>query len=73
MFVICNAPDRWRHLLPRLEDHAHKYSRGHCVVWSGPPLRTGASRLAAMAALRIGVGLISEDLPNMLPGVLRDL
>jgi ADP-dependent NAD(P)H-hydrate dehydratase / NAD(P)H-hydrate epimerase len=38
---------------------AHKYSRGHAVIWSGPPLRTGASRLSAQAALAVGAGLVT--------------
>jgi len=38
---------------------AHKYSRGHAVIHSGPLLHTGASRLSAEAALAVGAGLVS--------------
>jgi ADP-dependent NAD(P)H-hydrate dehydratase / NAD(P)H-hydrate epimerase len=37
----------------------HKYRRGHAVIFSGPALRTGASRLTAQAALGVGAGLVS--------------
>lgn len=45
-------------LVPPLPD-AHKYSRGHAMVWSGPALHTGAARLTAQAALAVGAGLVS--------------
>ena len=45
-------------LVPPPSD-AHKYSRGHAMVWSGPPLRTGASRLAAQAALAANAQVIA--------------
>ncbi len=52
-------------VLPAFGASAHKYSRGHAVIVSGGKLHTGASRLAAQAALKIGAGLVtitgSED------------
>jgi hydroxyethylthiazole kinase-like uncharacterized protein yjeF len=56
-----NTPALWHFPWPRLE--GHKYSRGHCVVVSGPAHATGAARLAARAALRVGAGLVSVASP----------
>ncbi len=45
--------------LMRFTMASHKYSRGHAVVVSGPRFNTGASRLTAQAALKIGAGLVT--------------
>jgi ADP-dependent NAD(P)H-hydrate dehydratase / NAD(P)H-hydrate epimerase len=56
-----NGPSLWTYPWPK--PAAHKYARGHCVVVSGPQHATGAARLAARGALRIGAGLVSVASP----------
>jgi NAD(P)H-hydrate epimerase len=59
--IFENGPNLWSYPWPR--PHGHKYARGHCVAISGPAHATGAARLAARGALRIGAGLVSVASP----------
>jgi len=54
-----DTPALWRDTVPRRHAESHKYSFGHAVVVGGPATTTGASVMAATAALRVGAGLVS--------------
>ncbi len=58
-----NVPALWRTVFPDLLAEGHKYHRGHTISVSGPAQNTGAARLAAMAALRTGSGLVTVASP----------
>ena len=54
-----NDPALWMKHFNWPKSGGHKYERGHAVVVSGPALQTGAARLGARGALRIGAGLVT--------------
>ncbi|MFZ2029438.1 MAG: NAD(P)H-hydrate dehydratase [Vitreimonas sp.] len=59
-----NGPALWSAVFPWPKAEAHKHARGHVVVASGRHAHTGAARLAARAALRVGAGLVTVVSPS---------
>ncbi len=57
-----NGPALWQAALPALKLTDHKYRRGMALLNGGAEM-TGAARLAARAALRIGAGLVAVVSP----------
>ncbi len=61
--IFENTPELWGPAFPWPDPLGHKYDRGDAVIVSGPAHATGAARLAARAALRVGAGLVSVASP----------
>jgi hydroxyethylthiazole kinase-like uncharacterized protein yjeF len=59
-----NDPALWREQLPSMKSSANKYTRGHALVCGGYPM-TGAARMAARAAARVGAGLTTIAVPEV--------
>src|SRR5262245_59032608 len=57
-----NHPALWAPDYPRPKPTHHKYQRGHAVIAGGATM-TGAARLAAHAARRVGIGLLTLAVP----------
>jgi hydroxyethylthiazole kinase-like uncharacterized protein yjeF len=62
--TFANEPELWLRQFPWPKDEGHKYARGHAVVVSGPLWSTGAARLGARGALRVGAGLVTVASPR---------
>ncbi len=61
--AVENAPGAWIDLFPFPKSDGHKYSRGTALIRGGAVM-TGAARLAARAAQRIGAGLVTLAAPS---------
>ena len=64
-----NNPGTWLQSYPWASLDGHKYDRGHALVIGGPAVNSGAARLAARGALRIGAGLVTVAAPEAALGV----
>ncbi len=67
-----NSPINWIHYsqtlakgnISELHHGTNKFSHGHALIASGPATKTGAARLAARGALKIGAGLVTIASPS---------
>lgn len=63
MSYAANQPSLWHHQFPWPGRHDHKYRRGHVLIKGGAGM-TGAARLAAQAAARVGAGAVTVAAPT---------
>ena len=61
--VFQNGPNLWLAQYPWPKLEGNKYQRGHVLIYGGLEM-TGASRLAARGALRIGAGVVTLAVPK---------
>ena len=59
-----NEPELWIESFPVPDLDTHKYARGHATVLSGDASHTGAARLVARGALRMGAGAVTLVSPR---------
>jgi NAD(P)H-hydrate epimerase len=62
--VFENNPSLWHSHLRQPTSGSNKFDRGHALVYGGYPM-TGAARLSAFAAARIGAGLTTVVVPEV--------
>ena len=62
--VVPNNPDLWLSHFPLPDQDSNKYTRGHALIYGGAVM-TGAARLAARAAQRMGAGLVTLAAPEV--------
>ena len=61
--TAANQPGWWLGDFPWAAAEGHKYARGHALV-AGGAVMTGAARLAARGAARVGAGLVTVAAPE---------
>ena len=70
--AFANGPEIWAGALRWPQPGDHKYSRGHAAIAGGGEM-TGAAKLAARAAMRIGAGMVSVLCPQAARALYADL
>lgn len=66
------TPDMVRGLVPPRGPESHKGTFGHLFILAGSVGKTGAAVLAARAALRSGVGLVTVGVPESLNDIFEE-
>ena len=66
--TFVNGPGLWRHQFPWPTPGGNKYGRGHALILGGGEM-TGAARLAAESARRVGAGLVTIAAPAEAVGI----
>jgi NAD(P)H-hydrate epimerase len=61
--TFVNGPQLWASALRWPDADSHKYTRGHALIIGGERM-TGAARLAARAARRVGAGVVTIAAPE---------
>lgn len=69
--MLYEVPDVWDFYRLRSDPEGHKGKFGHLVIIGGSPGKTGAPAMAAMAASRIGAGLVTVGVPASLNPILE--
>ncbi len=65
-----NSPDLWKSALPLPTEQSHKHNRGHLLI-AGSRFMTGAPRLAARGARRMGCGMVYLAVPNEVVAIYK--
>lgn len=68
---LISAPDMRNYLEARSDPSAHKGTFGRVLIIGGSPGKTGAPAMAAMAASRVGAGLVIVAVPASLNSILE--
>ena len=69
--TFANDPDLWLAGFPWPKTDGHKFDRGHLIITGGLEM-TGAALLAALAARRIGAGLVTIAAPEGVGAIYRN-